>query len=238
MAASATSREVSRSGSPQVMYATKPGCFLKRIAIGCGPLELQILPQNPNVFIAAAGNVDDNDVRLCHAWRALHDLCDGVSGFQRGNDSFQASQRAASVERLLVAGRDIFGAPLIVQPGVLRPYRRIIQTSRNRMGRGDLPRLVLQHVGIRSLQHARAAAVETRGVLAQRVATSSRLDANQFHLAVLQELVEKADCVRTAADAGDERSWQPALGFENLLASLLADDAVEVAHHGRVRMRS
>src|SRR5208337_3462845 len=95
--------------------------------------------------------------------------------------------------------------------------RRIIQTSRNRVGRGDLSRLILKHVRICSLQHARAAAIETRSVLAKRVAASSRLDANQFHLTVLEELIEKADRIRTAADAGDERSWQPALGLQDLL---------------------
>src|SRR5271157_1883568 len=100
---------------------------------------------------------------------------------------------------------------------MLRSNRRIIQTGRNRVGRGDLPRLVLQHVGVCSLQHAGATAIEACGVLAKRVAASSRLDANQFHLPVLQELIEKADRIRTAADAGDERSWQPALGLQDLL---------------------
>ena len=49
--------------------------------------------------------------------------------------------------------------------------------------------------------------------------------------------MEQADGVRAAADAGDERIRQPALGLLHLLARLVADHALEVAHHRRIGMR-
>ena len=50
--------------------------------------------------------------------------------------------------------------------------------------------------------------------------------------------MEQPHRVRAAADAGDERIRQPALGGEHLLARLVADDRLEIAHHHRIRMRA
>ena len=57
-------------------------------------------------------------------------------------------------------------------------------------------------------------------------------------LGIADELVEDADSVGAPADAGDDGGGQLAFGLQNLLARLFADDAVEVAHHGGIRMRA
>ena len=53
-----------------------------------------------------------------------------------------------------------------------------------------------------------------------------------------QEGHERADRVRAAADAGDHAVGQPALGGLDLLARLVADHALEVAHQRRVGRRA
>ena len=54
----------------------------------------------------------------------------------------------------------------------------------------------------------------------------------------IRSYYEEADGVRAAADAGDEGVGEaPAVAAQVLLARLAANDALEVAHHGRVRMR-
>ena len=50
--------------------------------------------------------------------------------------------------------------------------------------------------------------------------------------------MEQAHRVRPAADAGDQRVGQPALGLPHLLADLLADDRLEVADHRRIGVRA
>ena len=102
----------------------------------------------------------------------------------------------------------------------------------------DLSGGILQHVGIGSLQHARRAAAKTRRMFAQLVAAPSGFDADELHFFVLDEVIENADGIRSAADAGDDGSGQFAFGFENLRAGFASDDFVEVAHHGRIRMRA
>src|ERR1017187_417591 len=148
------------------------------------------------------------------------------------------SKLAEGVERLLVIGGDVFGAALIVQPGVLGSDGRIIESRRNRVGRGNLSGYVLQNKGVSSLQHSRMSPVESRRVLAQRAAAPSSFNANELHVAVLDEFVESSDGVGTPANTGDYRGRKLPFCLQDLLARLLADDAVEVAHHGGIGMRA
>ena len=100
--------------------------------------------------------------RLMHSATACDDSSAGIMPSIR-------ARPAAGVERLLIAGRHVLGASLIVQQRVLGTDRRIVESGRNRMRQRDLAVVVLQDVRVRALQHARAAAVEARGMLAERV---------------------------------------------------------------------
>ena len=74
---------------------------------------------------------------------------------------------------------------------------------------------------------AAAAGAEARG--------ARRLDADEPDVRVVDEAVEHPDRVRAAADAGDADLWEPTLDGEDLLAGLVADHALEVAHELGVR---
>jgi hypothetical protein len=50
--------------------------------------------------------------------------------------------------------------------------------------------------------------------------------------------MEQADGVRAAADAGDDDIGQAAFLLQHLRARLGADHRLEVAHHGRIGMRT
>ena len=76
------------------------------------------------------------------------------------------------------------------------------------MGERDLPRTVLQDVGERTLQYSRRPALEAGSVISKLVAAASGFDADQSDFLVFQEFVENSDCVRSAADASDDRGWQ------------------------------
>ena len=68
-------------------------------------------------------------------------------------------------------------------------------------------------------------ALKRRGVLAGLDAAPARLDADQPHRGVVDEVVEQADGVAAAADAGDGVVGQAALALEHLRPRLAADDA-------------
>ena len=63
-------------------------------------------------------------------------------------------------------------------------------------------------------------------------------DSGQAHIEVLKECEEDTDGVGTTADASRDFVGQATFFFENLAAALLADHAVEVAHHHRKGMRT
>src|SRR5467141_3320015 len=112
------------------------------------------------------------------------------------------------------------------------------------MRRGDLAVFVLQDVGVGALENARTrtgkALVrgEARGVLAELAAPASGFDADHFHFRVAKELVEKADGVRTAANAGEKMRGEALFRSENLFAGFAADVGLKIANHRRVRMRA
>ena len=72
---------------------------------------------------------------------------------------------------------------------------------------------VLQQVGAVAVQHAGAAVREAGRVLAGVDAAPGRLDADHPHLGVVEERVEQPHRVRPAADGGDQRVRQAALGL-------------------------
>src|SRR6516162_1248174 len=60
IAANTTSLVVCKSGSPQVTYATSPGLCLKVSDIGSR--NRQLLPQDADVLVPAAADIDDHHI--------------------------------------------------------------------------------------------------------------------------------------------------------------------------------
>ena len=67
---------------------------------------------------------------------------------------------------------------------------------------------------------------------------AGRLDADQLHVGELGEAGEEPDGVRAAADARGDDVGVAAEQLAALLAGLVADDPVQLAHHPRVRVRA
>ncbi len=155
---------------------------------------------------------------------------------ERGNDAFELAQELEGGERLVVGRRDVFDPALLLQPGVLGADAGIVEASRDRMRLGDLAFLVLQQIGAVAVQHAGAAAGQRRGMLAGLDALAARLDADDAHALVVEEGMEQAHGVRAAADAGHQGVGQAPFHLHDLLAHLIADHALEVAHHRRIGM--
>src|SRR5262249_20755832 len=92
--------------------------------------------------------------------------------------------------------------------------------------------------GLAALEYAELAAFESSRVVTALDAVAAGLDADQTHLRLLEKIEEEPDGVRATADTRDHLVRQPALGREDLLARLLADHAVKIAHHHRIRVRA
>ena len=161
-----------------------------------------------------------------------------MRGFQGRDDAFHFRQGLEGLERFVVGGVVVFNPPRIAQEAVFWSDRRIIETGRDRMGRLDLPVLIGQEKRFASLQYAEFAALEARGVASGFDPLSAGFDPDHADVLVLEKGIEKSDRIAPATHAGHEQVGQALLAFEDLAPRLLADHAVEVAHHHGVRMRA
>src|SRR6478672_2775105 len=91
----------------------------------------------------------------------------------------------------------------IAEPRMLRPDGCVIEAGRNGMCQLDVPRVVLQYEGSRSLENTCTAARESCRMAARRDFLAARFDADQSHGLVVEEAVEDADGVTAATDARD-----------------------------------
>ena len=115
---------------------------------------------------------------------------------------------------------------------------RVVEARRDRVRLQRLAVLVLQQVRHRAVQGARRPAGDRRGVPAGLDPVAGGLVADEADVGVVEERVEDPDGVRPAAHARDDGVGQAPVRGEHLLAGLQADDAVEVAHHHRERVRA
>src|SRR5580704_11471956 len=102
----------------------------------------------------------------------------------------------------------------------------------------NLSIFVLQQIRIGALQNAGRSAMKARGMLAKFLAAAASFNADQADLSVGDEFEEGSNGIRSAANTGDDGGGQATLLLLNLLARLPTDDAMKVANHGRIRMRS
>ncbi len=88
------------------------------------------------------------------------------------------------------------------------------------------------------MQHAGQPAGDGRRVPAGLDAVPAGLEAVELHVGVRHEGGEDADGVGATADTGGHGIGQPAAALEDLLARLVADHPLVLAHHQRERVRS
>ena len=87
------------------------------------------------------------------------------------------------------------------------------------------------------MQHTGPAARKTRRVVAKPGPAASRFHSDHLDIFVFDEIVEEADGVASATDAGHEHIREPRFFFQDLCARFAADDRLKIANHQRIRMR-
>src|SRR5665213_3306880 len=217
-------------------FCESPENFTDFLTDSLWHLQLHLRRHLRHVFVAATGEVHDDQFVFAHFRRAHHALGDGVRAFERGNNSFESRQFHERFERFFIRRVGVFHAAGVAQERVFRPDGGVIESGADAVRGLDLAKFVLQNKTARALQHAERAALKPRRMLFRLDAASARFHADHPHGFVFEERIKKSDGVRAAADAGDEQVGQALFLFQNLRARLVADDALEIPHHHRIRM--
>ena len=124
---------------------------------------------------------------------------------------------------------------------MLGAHGSVVEACGDRVGVERLAFVGFQQVALGALEHAELAGAggEADGVLAGFGAVAAGFVAVEVHALVVQEGVHHADGVGSAAHAGADRvRMVDAVPVLELLLGFLADDLLEVAHHGRERVRA
>src|SRR5690348_9992390 len=95
--------------------------------------------------------------------------------FEGADDPLGAGEAGEGVERLGVGRADIARAADLLEPGMFRADRWIIEPGRDRPGVVDLAVLVLEHEGLGAVEDAAPAAQQGRAVIAADEALAGRL---------------------------------------------------------------
>src|SRR5258708_33102291 len=133
--------------------------FWDALVIDVGRLKQPLI--RVHVLVAAAGEVDDDQVAGLELRQPFDEARDGVCGFERGDNTFGEREKLRRIERRMIVNRGIFGAMLIREPRMLRADRRIIKAGGNGMRGGNLAVFILQDVREGALQNAKTRARES-----------------------------------------------------------------------------
>ena len=117
-----------------------------------------------------------------------------------------------------------------------RPNRGIIQPRRDRIDLGGLARSVGEQITSEPVENAGLTHREGRRVAAVREAASRGFHSYKAHILIADKGREGADSVAAAADTGDDGVRQAAFALKHLRAGLVADYALKILHHRRVRV--
>ena len=162
---------------------------------------------------------------------------DRVRGLERGNDPLGDRQELEAGDGLVVGGVHVLGPARGRELRVLGADARVVEPGADRVRLEDLAVFVLQEQRTGPVQHAGHAPAHRRAVLTRLQPVAARLHADQPRRRV-EETGERADRVRASADARDDEVGIGAEDGAALRVRLVADDALELPHHPRVRVRA
>src|SRR5690606_18103352 len=105
----------------------------------------QHIGDREDILVAAARQVDEDDLIGAHGRREFQRFGYGMRAFERRNDALLMGEHLEGGERFFIADRRIVGPLLIVKPRVLGSNSGVIKTSRDAVRQRDLAVIVLQH---------------------------------------------------------------------------------------------
>ena len=190
------------------------------------------------IFIAAAGEADDDGVIFRFAAGKFHRRGDGVRAFQSRQNAFGAGEGVEGGHGVFVEAIGVADAAGVFPIAVFGADAGVVEAGGHRVDVAGLAVVVLHHVAVAAVQDAGLAVAERGGVVAGLRAAAAGFDADEGDFFVFDERIEHAGRVAAAADAGDDRVGQAAELLARLLDRFFADDRLEIADDPRERMRA
>src|SRR4051794_30457501 len=172
-----------RSGSPAVTKGINAFCFSRRSRLKSSEMfdmgrgELAFRSCQPRdfrgVFIAAAGEADEDGVVFRLFARQVHGGCHRVRAFEGRQNAFAAGERVESGEGIFVEAIRVTNAAAVFPVAVFGADARIVEAGRHRVHVAGLAVIILHDVAIAAMEDAGLAVTERSGVVARFIAATA-----------------------------------------------------------------
>src|SRR3954470_17424202 len=126
-------------------------------------LEFNKLCDLRDILVAATGEVDNEYLVFVHFGGAFDGGGNRMSGLKGRNDALEASQFHEAIQGFLIGRIGVFNPLLVAQPGMFGPDRSVVEPGGNAVRQLNLAILVLQNIGLSSLQDTEGSTLEARG---------------------------------------------------------------------------
>ena len=162
----------------------------------------------------------------------------GVGGLERGHDAFEPRQGLEGVERFRVRHRLVLEPSPLLVVRVLGPGARIVETRGDRVRLGDLAVVVLEHVAHAAVEHADRprCRARRRGDPWRRRVRRARRPRSARGVSLMKGQKRPMALDPPPTQATSTSGSLPEL--PHLRPRLVADDAVEIADHHGIGMRT
>ena len=127
----------------------------------------------------------------------------GMGTLDRRNDSLDSGEILERLDCLVIGNCHILGTSCIVKVCMLRSDSRVIKTCGDGIYRGDLAVLILTEIRFHAVEDSETSCRDGRRCLCCVHAASCCLAADKLNVLILDEVVECADSVGSAADTGE-----------------------------------
>ena len=107
------------------------------------------------VFVAAAGEADDDRVIFRFAAGEFHRFGDGVRAFERGQDAFVAGEGVEGGQGVFVEAVGVGDAARVFPVAVLGADAGVVEAGGHRVDVAGLAVVVLHHVAVAAVEDAR-----------------------------------------------------------------------------------
>src|SRR6185369_1167770 len=117
-------------------------------------MHIHCLCYRMHILIPPPRQTDNYALFPSHGRGQLEDVRNRVGRLERRDDTLFPGKRLETLQRLVIGYRSVLGPPCILEPRMLRPDARIIESCRDRMGMGNLTVTVLQQVRLVAMENA------------------------------------------------------------------------------------
>src|SRR5450756_2565144 len=114
-----------------------------RWALRTSAFEVEFAGENADILVAAAGEVDHENVGLVHGGSEMIGFRYGVSAFECRDDAFGTGEGHSGLEGVGVGAGGVGGAAGVVEHGVFGADGGVVETGRDGVGEGDLAGVIL-----------------------------------------------------------------------------------------------